>query len=141
MVDFTTLHPFDFDRNLFNFLALHLVLLLLNFPIYGISNLKINYFAGLPKADANTILLKLQEHGFLKHNWMDLAIGLSMGGELGKYEAMRNDTVRLSNMVTDWTNGVEEQERWMTILTALKSSGYGIVARNLAKDLGIDFPN
>ena len=96
---------------------------------------------GLPEADAGTILLKLREHGFPDYKYGDLATGLKMGGQVAKYDALRNDSFRLRQLVTDWTDNVEEQGRWETIVTAVKMSGHKNVARALAQDLGIHFPN
>ena len=71
---------------------------------------------------------------------MDLATGLMMGGSAGKYYGLQKDLARLNELVADWTASVDEAGRWKTLVAAVNMSGEKVVARKLAKELGIPSP-
>ena len=92
------------------------------------------------KPDAGNILFKLQQHGFPDHEWMRLARGLMMGGKVGKYSGLIDDCAKLTALVTDWAANVEMEERWQTLVNAVGMSEQKMVAKKLAKDVGVPPP-
>ena len=92
------------------------------------------------KPDAGNILFKLLQHGFPAHKWLGLAIGLMMGGEVGKYSGLTGDDAKLTAVVNDWTAKVEMEGRWEALVTAVGMSGQKTVAEKLAKDVEVPPP-
>ena len=69
---------------------------------------------------------------------MDLAIGLMMGGDVGKYSGLiGNHVAKLAALVNDWTANVDMEGRWEALVTAIDMSGQKMVAKKLAKDVGV----
>ena len=87
------------------------------------------------KPDANQILFKLQQHKFPPHEWMGLAIGLMMGGQVGKYSGLTGDHAKLTALVNDWTAKAEMEGRWEALVTAVDMSGQKMIAKKLAEDV------
>ena len=89
------------------------------------------------KPDAGNILFKLLQHGYPPHEWMGLAIGLMMGGQVGKYSGLIGDHAKLTALVNDWTAKAEMEGRWEALVTAVDMSGQKMSAKKLAKDVGV----
>ena len=92
------------------------------------------------KPNAGYILFKLKQHGFPAHEWMGLAIGLMMGGDVGCYSGLTGDHAKLAALVNDWTASVDVEGRWEALVTAMGMSGQKMVAKKLANDVGVPPP-
>ena len=63
-----------------------------------------------------------------------------MGGEVGKYVGLTGDKAKLTTLVNDWTANVETEGRWEALVNAIDMSGQKMVAKKLAKDVGVPHP-
>ena len=63
-----------------------------------------------------------------------------MGGEVGKYSGLIGDHAKLTALVNDWTASVDMKGRWEAVVTATAISGQKMVAKKLAKDVGVPPP-
>ena len=92
-----------------------------------------------PELDASEALYQLDQVGFPHNQWNDLATGLRLGGEIGKFEDGKNNTVRLQKLITYWIDN--KKHSWQQLVNAVDNCGQKGRARQLAENVCATPPN
>ena len=90
-------------------------------------------FSIAPKLDASEALLQLDQVKFPHNQWNDLATGLRLGGEIGKFDEGTDYNKKLQRLITYWC--ANEKHSWQQLVDAVVKCGQKMIAIQLAENV------